>query len=140
MLIAFQSSKILTMAFFNYAYTGGAHGNYGTYYTSADLTSNKVLALDNIITEGGKKQLRTLLEKNFRKQYNLKPTDSLTDEGGLFENKIEPNKNFYITGKGIGFCYNPYEIGPYAMGEIDIFIPFTDLKNYLKEGFKRLIE
>ena len=139
MLIAFQSTKILTLAFTNYAYTGGAHGNYGTSYTSVDLTSNKVLTLDNVITDAGKRQLRKLLEKNFRLQQNLKPTDSLSD-GGLFENKIEPNKNFYITAKGIGFCYNPYEIGPYAMGEIDIFIPFTDLKNYLKDSFKKLME
>lgn len=138
-LIAYQSPKILTLADNVYSFTGGAQGNYGTSYISIDLISNKVLTLDNIITATGKKQLKNLLEKNFRKQQNLKPTDSLSD-GGLFENKIEPNDNFYITGKGIGFCYNPYEIGPYAMGEIDIFIPFTDLKNYLKENFKSLIE
>jgi hypothetical protein len=139
LLVAFQSAKILSLAFTNYAYTGGAHGNYGTSYTSIDLTSNKVLVLDNMINETGKKVLRSLLEKNFRKQYDLKPVDSLS-EGGLFENKIEPNENFYVTGKGIGFCYNPYEIGPYAMGEINIFIPFTDLENYLKESFKKLLE
>ena len=139
MLIAFQSSKMMVFAFTFYSYTGGAHGNYGTSYTSVDLTSNKVLALDQVITESGKRQLQNLLEKNFRKQFNLKPTDSLT-EGGLFENKIEPNENFYVTGKGIGFCYNPYEIGPYAMGEVNIFIPFSDLKNFLKENFKKLVE
>ncbi len=139
MLITFQSAKLLSLAFTNYSFTGGAHGNYGTSYTSVDLTSNKVFALKNIITEAGKQQLRSLLEKNFRNQYNLKPTDSLT-EGGLFENKIEPNENFYLTEKGIGFSYVPYEIGPFAMGEINIFISFADLKNHLQDSFKKLIE
>lgn len=139
MLIAFQSSKILSLAFSNYTFTGGAHGNYGTSYLSIDLTSNKNLTLDNIITEKGKKILRGMLEKIFRKQFNLKPTDSLS-EAGLIENKIEPNENFYVTGKGIGFSYNPDEISPYVMGEINIFIPFTDLKNFLKKDFKKLID
>ena len=79
-----------------------------------------------------------LLEKYFRSQYGLKPTDSLA-EGGLFENHIEPNDNFYLTGKGIGFTYMPYEIGPYAMGEINIFIPFREVEKYLKPGIKELM-
>ncbi len=139
LLIAFESPKLLTFAFTSYAYTGGAHGNHGTSYSSYDLTANKALTLDDIITPAGKKTLHSLLEKNFRKQFNLKPADPLK-EGGLFENKIEPNKNFYVTGKGIGFCYNPYEIGPYVMGEINIFIPFSEMRNYLKDDFRKLIE
>lgn len=139
MLIAFESPKLLTFAFISYTYTGGAHGNHGTSYTSFDLTKNKALTLNDVLGENGKKMLRSLLEKNFRRQFNLKPTDSLKD-GGLFENKIEPNENFYVTEKGIGFCYNPYEIGPYVMGEINIFIPFSDIKNLLKDDFRKLIE
>lgn len=138
-LIAYQSAKIITLAMFTYAYTGGAHGNYSTSYKSMDLTKNKIISLDDVITLQGKNTLRSLLEKNFRQQYHLKSTEALS-EGGLFENKIEPNDNFYITGKGIGFGYAPYEIGPYAMGEINIFIPFTELKMYLKDQFKKLLE
>jgi hypothetical protein len=139
LLVAYHSPKILSLAHYSYSYTGGAHGNYGTSYITINLTSNKVLALDNIINDAGRKQLRSLLEKEFRNQYNLRPTDSLS-ECGLFENKIEPNENFYITEKGIGFCYVPYEIGSYVMGQIEIFIPFADLKNYLKADFKTLMK
>jgi hypothetical protein len=31
------------------------------------------------------------------------------------------------TGHDGGFFYSPYEIGPYSMVEINIFIPFTEL-------------
>jgi len=139
LMIVYRSSKLIMLAHSNYAYTGGAHGNYGTSYIPVDLLNNKKLDLNDLVNPAGKKQLSQLLEKYFRLAYSLKKTDSLM-EGGLFENTIEPNANFYVTTKGICFCYLPYEIGPYAMGEINIFIPFTGLKDYLQTGFKRLIQ
>jgi hypothetical protein len=138
LMITFYSEKILSLAYSNYSYTGGAHGNYGTFYTALDLSRNKELELKDILTDAGTLKLQSLLERNFRRQFKLKSTDSLT-EAGLFENKIEPNSNFYITGKGLAFAYSPYEIGPYVMGEIDIFIPFRELEAYLRPAFKKLI-
>ena len=110
---------------------------YGTSHTVIDLSNLKVLELDDIMDEKGKKALNTLLEKYFRLQYKLKSNESLT-EGGLFENKIEPNDNFYLTEKGIGFVYQPYEISSYAMGEINVFIPLQELKDHLKPSAKLL--
>jgi hypothetical protein len=138
LMIMYRSSKLLTLAQSSYSYTGGAHGNYGTSYISLDLVNNKELRLNDVMTDRGQDHLPELLEKYFRKAYAVKANDPLT-EGGLFEDNIAPNDNFYITGKGIGFCYNPYEIGPYAMGEINIFIPFTELNAYLLPAFKKLI-
>src|SRR5258705_7003962 len=139
LMIVYQSPGLIVLAHSNYAYTGGAHGNYGTSYIPIDPAANKKIGLKDVINEDGQKQLSKFLERSFRRSYSLKDKDSLS-EGGLFENKIEPNNNFYITAKGIGFCYNPYEIGPYAMGEINLFIPFSELTPYLKPGFKQLIQ
>jgi hypothetical protein len=111
--IAFLTSKLLTLADLYYTYTGGAHGNYSTHYVSIDLASNKKLKLGDVLTATGIKKLNPLLEKYFRKDQGLGPSGDLT-EGGLFENKIEANDNFYVTTKGIGFSYAPYEIAPYA--------------------------
>ncbi|HLG40876.1 MAG TPA: DUF3298 domain-containing protein [Chitinophagaceae bacterium] len=138
-IIAYQTSKLIVLSGSYYTYTGGAHGNYSTSYIPVDLVSNKKLSLNDVINKAGQTKLAKLLEKAFRKDYSLKDTDPLT-EGGLFENQIEPNNNFYVTSKGIGFCYNPYEIGPYAMGEINIYISFTELTAYLQPGFKKLIQ
>jgi hypothetical protein len=136
--IAFQSTQLLTLANLSYSYSGGAHGNHATSYIAIDMVKNKKLLLDDILSATGKNQLRRLLEKYFRKEYNLKEAQALT-AGGLFENKIEPNKNFFVTGKCIGFSYAPYEIGPYALGEIVIFIPLSDLTPYLQTDFKNLL-
>ena len=136
--VAFQSTQLLTLANASYNYSGGAHGNYATNYLSIDMMKNKKLSLDDILSATGKAQLRRLLEKCFRKEYNLKEAEALT-EGGLFENKIEPNKNFFVTRKCIGFSYAPYEIGPYALGEIVIFIPLAELSTYLQVDFKKML-
>jgi hypothetical protein len=137
--IAFLSPKLLTLAGFYYSYTGGAHGNFSTHYVSIDLVANKKLNLADVLMATGIKKLNSLLEKYFRKDQGLGPAEDLT-EGGLFENKIEANENFYVTPKGIGFSFAPYEIAPYAAGEINIYIPFSELTPYLQPGFKKLLQ
>lgn len=114
LIVVYQSKTILTLANYSYSYTGGAHGLYGTGFTSLDLVKKKKLNLDDVLTKTGQSNLPSFLKKYFRKNYNLSASASLK-EAGLFEEKIEPNNNFYVTGKGTGFSYSPYEIGPYAM-------------------------
>lgn len=138
--VMYQSDRLLTLANFNYTYTGGAHGNYSTSYLVLNVDDNKRLLLGDIVTDKGKQQLGPLLEKHFRKNRGLKKNEALNGTGGLFENKIEANDNFYLTSKGIGFSYAPYEIAPYSTGEVNIFIPFVSMKGLLKPAFKKLIQ
>ncbi|MNR42176.1 hypothetical protein D3C85_1606590 [compost metagenome] len=77
--------------------------------------------------------LQRILEKNFRKEYNVKATDALNTV--LFDNYLKPNKNFYFNSSGLAFMYNPYEVASYAQGQIVVFIPFTELKPYLLPAF-----
>lgn len=136
LLVAFESPSLLTLASHAYAYTGGAHGNYGTTFICIDLATNKKIVLADVLTAAGISRLGKELEKEFRLQAGLKPGETLSD-AGLFDNKIEPNDNFYLTTKGIGFSYMPYEIAPYAMGEISLFLPFTRLLTYLQPAAKK---
>lgn len=138
--IMYQSARLLTLSNFNYAYTGGVHGNYSTSCLVLDIGDNKRLLLGDIVTGKGKLQLNSLLEKHFRKSRGLKKNEALNGTGGLFENKIEAHDNFYLTLKGIGFSYAPYEIAPYSTGEVNIFIPFADMKGLLKPAFKKTIQ
>lgn len=125
-MIVYRSPRFIVLTQFLYTYTGGAHGNYGSNYVVLNLGKKKILKLSDILTEQGIKMLPALLEANFRKKFGLKPGESLM-EGGLFENRLLPNENFFITGKGIGFNYVPYEVAPYVMGEFQVFIPFSEL-------------
>ncbi|MCG2613686.1 DUF3298 and DUF4163 domain-containing protein [Terrimonas sp. NA20] len=135
--VMYHSGSILTLANMSYAYTGGAHGNYGTHYASVNPATGKAYKLADVLSPAGKKALNSLIDKNFRKERELSAKESLK-EAGLFEDTITANENFFLTGSGIGFNYVPYEIGPYAMGEVIVFIPYTDFgQGGLNPSFKK---
>ena len=133
--LMYRSARLLVLSQQLYAYSGGAHGNYQTSYTPVDLRTNTIIRLKDVLTPQGIKALEQLLADQFRADRGLSPTDPLT-EGGTFEDEIKPNENIYVTETGIRFSYAPYEIGSYATGQIDVFIPFSRLKQWVKPAYK----
>jgi hypothetical protein len=130
--IQYDENDILVLRENTSEYTGGAHGMYGTLLQVLDLANNKVLKLRDVTTADSV-TLEHLLEMAFRKDYHLKKTDSLSDL--LFDNSLAANDNFYITRKGLGFLYNPYEVASFAAGIIEVFIPFKEMKGLLSPWF-----
>jgi hypothetical protein len=120
----------VSLAYNNYWYTGGAHGNYGASLATYDLKQQKTLILDDVFKPNYKPTLNAALARSVRRYFGLAPKAPLTE--ALFENKIEANDNFAVTSKGILFNYDPYEIAAYAAGQIQLFVPFEELKNVLK--------
>lgn len=117
---------ILTIAELHESFTGGAHGFYGTENYTFDTRTGKRLKLDKAFIAGYEAKLASRVEQLIRETYELKPSDPLT-EMGLYEDKLVLNENFYVKEDGIGFTYMPYEIAPYAVGQIEAFIPFSEL-------------
>jgi hypothetical protein len=78
-------------------------------------------------------RLQPIVEAAFRKQQGLKPSDSLNTI--LFENHLATTDNYYFTNKGLGFYYFPYEVAAYAVGPIQVFVTFAELKPYLRPDF-----
>jgi len=134
----YANLELVSVANSSYQYSGGVHGNYGTTFYVFDLKKKRQLVLSDILNPSDSAAVSVLLEDKFRKAYNLKPTDKLSEI--LFGDSIWPNDNFYVTGKGIGFNYVPYEIGPYSSGEIRLFIPFKELLSILQKDFLRLVQ
>ncbi len=118
-------------------YSGGAHGNYWCRLSPYDMQAHKPLKLSDIITADSA-TLQPFVEKYFRIQYNIADTDSLGSV--LFENHLGPNNNFYFNERGLGFIYNPYEVASYAQGQIEVFVPFHVIKQYLVPAFAKRLE
>lgn len=115
-----------------YQYSGGAHGGAWSVFDCLDVKNKKTLALNDIVSADSS-VLESLLEQQFREDYQLKATDSLTEY--LFENKLMPNDNFSFDGSGLYFTYNQYEVAPYVMGIISVMIPWEKLKPYINREF-----
>ena len=124
-----NADGLLSLGFRAYNYSGGAHGNYGSQLMTYDVKNKKVVTLNDLFKPNYKAVLSAALSRSARQYLGIKPNESL--EGHLFE-KPEPNDNFMVNKKGILFNYVPYEIASFAQGEIQLFVPFDELKTILK--------
>ena len=96
-----------------------------------DKNSGKELTLNEVVKTP--KSVKKLVERKFREAWEILPNGSLNEKGFWFENdKFSLPVNVGISNDGLQFYYNPYEIGPYAMGATDIILPFSELKNLMK--------
>ncbi|MEO6682038.1 MAG: DUF3298 domain-containing protein [Ginsengibacter sp.] len=129
--VMYENEESITLAYYEYAYTGGAHGNYGTTLINIDKRTGKKINLSDLLTTKEIDALPILLDQAARKQYVITDNSSL-EENGFFVSEILPGENFYLTSKGIGFFYGPYELKPYSEGEINLFVPFEALKGFQK--------
>ena len=130
--VCFNEHGIVIFESAVYAYTGGAHGNGGSRFYCLDVVNKKRITLQDIIIVDSA-TLQPIVESHFRKQYKLAPTDSLTSI--LFENHLALTDNFYFTNKGIGFWYFPYEVAAYAVGPIQVFVPFAAIRKHINSDF-----
>lgn len=132
-VVYFNSPELLTLGYTDYSYLGGAHGMFGTQVKSYDLETQRVLELRDILKPGYERQIGQALDRAVRVKYGLKPNQAL--DAILFEKEIQANENFGITDKGIFFVYTPYEIAPYAAGEIELFVSFEQISEYVQEAW-----
>ncbi|WP_412465473.1 RsiV family protein [Pedobacter sp. KLB.chiD] len=132
--VNYNDNGYVVIDFLADAYTGGAHGNYSSTMFCLDVQNKKQLVLNDIIKIDSN-TLSGILERNLRKEYNIKAQEALTTV--LFDDFIKPNKNFYFNANGLAFMYNPYEVASYAQGQIVIFIPYSDVKHYLVPAFAK---
>ncbi|RXK80659.1 DUF3298/DUF4163 domain-containing protein [Chlorobaculum sp. 24CR] len=124
---------MVTVSMLTYAFTGGAHGMTVAQYLVFETATGKQLGLTDIFAPGFEATLDKLIERRFRQMRGLSETEPLNSEkGGLFEDKIAHNDNFAITGSGLRFLYNQYEIAPYSAGQITVDLSFDELQAILK--------
>ncbi|UYQ92969.1 RsiV family protein [Chitinophaga horti] len=111
-------------------YTGGAHGNGGSMFTFFDLAKNKTLTPADVFKPGYEAAVGKALEKALRKKYDIPANEGL--DNVLFGKTIAPNDNFYMTDKYVVFSYTPYEIAAYAVGQITLAVPLSEISTVLK--------
>ncbi len=129
-----NTPHLLTLGFFAYTFTGGAHGNYGSSYVTLDLDNRKKLGLEDVFKPGYEAAVTTLLEKKVREHFEMAPDTPLNEF--LFENEIPITSNFGLMEDGILFNYPPYDVAPYAAGEIGLLLEYSEIGAYLKMEIK----
>jgi hypothetical protein len=130
--VEFNTDDFLSIVMSHYQFTGGAHGNYFALGYNIELKNGSVLTLKDIIKEDSFDLLAFECEQAILEKYEA---NSLI-EAGLFEAEIEilDDQDFYINPGVLVIQFDPYEIGPWVMGEVTAEIQFEKIKDILKEN------
>lgn len=128
----FSSPKLLSVQFESYAYTGGAHPNSNVSLYTFDRQTGRSLTLADLVTDTT--ALLSVVEGAFRADQELKPQDNLEERGYFLQNGHFPMPaNVGMGRDGMIFYYNPYEVAAYAVGPIELTVPYAQLKHVLRD-------
>ena len=103
------------------SYTGGAHGIYGTECYNYSLAGGYEITTADLFTEAQLERLNRLVREDICEQYGVRSDEELETKG-FFPEYIGVTENFLVTPEGITFYYNPYDIGCYALGSVEVSV------------------
>lgn len=130
--VTFNQGGVLSVVLSEAGYTGGAHGFVGVTAHNYLLSNGYEITGADLFTEEDETNALTYAEGKFRSEVGISDTADLNESGFWFRrNAFHLPKNFYITPEALMLHYNAYEVAPWAAGEIEIELPFTDIKKYL---------
>ncbi len=128
----FSNRNMLTVRATIFAYTGGAHPNTNQLLLTFNRNTGREMHLADMVSDTA--ALLGIVEKAFRKQQQLSPTGKLEGQGYFLH-----NGQFFLPGniapgrQGLIFYYNPYEIAAYAVGPIEVVVPYEKLNGILRK-------
>jgi hypothetical protein len=114
-IIVFINDSILSYKNSGVYNNGGSHSCGFEYYFVFDLKNECLLTLDSLFDNNMKDKVAQLIYEKDKKVHDL-------------SNIRERMREFYLTDKGVGFVYNPYDLDCYVCGFFEYFINFEEIK------------
>lgn len=129
-------SQVISLRSYNNDYAGGIHGDYAYYGTTFDTMTGEELKIQDIVADmpSFRHQVTKDIDKYLQENYS----------DGLFEDyqdtveqiwEGEDGFNWYLNGSGIMVTFNPYVVGPYAMGAVTVPLPYSSYASYLNPNY-----
>lgn len=119
-------------------YTGGAHPNAWSRWMNFEKNTGKLLTLKDVFMAGSEKPLSEMLQKELiaemaerMEDEKIKSLEDLHEAGILLTTNIYVPENFLLKKEEVSFLYNKYDIAPYAVGTIDLSLPYTAVEKYM---------
>lgn len=139
MSVVFNAADVVSLHFQDYTYTGGGAALEISRYLVFDVNSGKQISIRDLIPAENQPKLSKKIKEAICRKSELDASTSLMDNG-FFSDEVFVSENFYITGSGIGFHYNTYELAGQETGPLSIFLSFDSLHELLGESdiFERI--
>jgi Protein of unknown function (DUF3298). len=144
--ISYYKDKTVSIRFYNYQFTGGAHGSEVVNFRTYDLKTGKRLSYSDIFKSDY--QYLTSLWRNAEPQVLVayKQRGWANDAYSLewVREGAGPNagnyRNFYLTDKGLVIYFGQYQVAPYAAGTVEVPIKYEKLSDGYSDYFKSLLK
>lgn len=142
--ISQYKDKTVSIRFYNYEFTGGAHGSEEVNFRTYDLKTGKRLSYNDIFKPDY--QYLTTLWRNAEPQVLVayKQRGWAGDAFSLdwVREGAGPNtgnyRNFYLTNNGLVIYFGQYQVAPYAAGTVEVPIKYEKLSDGFSDYFKSL--
>jgi len=133
-----QTKTLVTYETTAYSYTGGAHPNSASRPFTYDLSSGKIIDKAWIFgnNEATNTALLALIKESLMSRLGQQEYNEIYSDDTF---PINVSNSVYISEGNIVFHYNPYEIGPYSLGSIDIEVVPFQVEKYLTPEAKALL-
>ncbi len=120
-------------------YLGGAHPLTTSHPFTFDFAESKVLDNSNIFLPGTPTDsIMPVITEALARQLGV-PARGL-ERAGVFVSQLTYPGKPYISNNTLYFHYDPYEIGPYAMGAVDVAVYPYELDAFLRPEVKKLFD
>jgi hypothetical protein len=130
-----DTAGVISIRFEETSYLGGVHGMQIVRLALFDASTGKQLTYGDLFRPGYESEFAGIAERQFRAVRTIPDSESLAHAGFWIEaGKLEPPQNFAVGSSELILYYNPYEIGPYAMGPTEVRIPLVSLKGIIRRG------
>ncbi len=123
---------IIVVQLDSYIYSGGAHGNSTTQYLNWLPQSDIVVNLQTMIPSDNMPAFEAALKRQHARWLQ---TNDLAKADPRAYDKMWPfhfSENAALLEEGIAITYDPYEIGPYALGMPTLIVPYSELQGILR--------
>lgn len=129
-------AQVISLESLDNWYMGAAHGEYYYYGTTFDTETGEELEIQDIVSDMGafRRQATTDITKYLQENYGDLLFEGYQDvvehiwEGGA-------SFNFYLNESGIMVIFNPYDVGPFALGAVTVPLPYSEYASFLNPDY-----
>lgn len=131
--------EMITYQLTSASYLGGAHPLSTVIPFTYDFAEARVLDFSSIfLPEVKADSVMPIIREAIARQYSV-PVNSL-ERAGFFASQLTYPGKPYIANNALYFHYDPYEIGPYSLGQVDVAVYPYEVDRYLRPSVKRLFD
>ncbi|HCN46909.1 MAG TPA: DUF3298 domain-containing protein [Pseudomonas sp.] len=125
-----QHDGLVIVELSSYLDTGGAHGNPGRAFINWSRQQEKVLTLQDMLVPGQEETFWKTVQEAHR---GWLITSKLDQDAEFVKNwPFQKTPNIALTYGAVVLKYDVYSIAPYAMGHVELKIPYPRLNGVIK--------